>query len=107
MVVTDALRMPTDETEARAVYARWDQLNGRYYVEADVRLSNSRLHRDVVFDGDTRVAVEVNGRPIYEQPMFIGQDVAAFLVTSDYSPGRQFKVATAEERAAFGGENQS
>lgn len=54
------------------------------------------------FDGDTYVAVEISGRPICDQPEFFEQQVLAFVVTSDYSPGRRFKAATPEERAAFG-----
>jgi hypothetical protein len=96
-----ALRMPRDSDEAQAVYTRWDRLNGRYYIKADVRLGDGRVYRDVVFDGDRYVAVEINGQAIYGQPEFFEQQVLEFVVTSDYSPGRRFTVATREERAAF------
>lgn len=94
--------MPIDRDEAQAVYDRWDRLNGRYYIEADVRLNDGCVYRNVVFDGDRYVAVEVNGGPVYDQPEFFGQQVLAFVITSDYSPGRRFRVATPDERAAFG-----
>jgi hypothetical protein len=93
--------MPVDGDEAKAVYARWDRLNGRYYITADVRLNDNCVYKNVVFDGDRCVAVEINGRPAYDQPEFFEQQVLGFVVTSDYSPGRRFKVATREERDAF------
>ena len=99
--MSKSLRMPTDREEGKTVYERWDRLNGRYYIRADVRLTDGCVYRDVVFDGDSYVAVEANGERIYEQPTFVGQHVLAFLVTRDRSPGRHFQVATSDERAAF------
>lgn len=55
-----------------------------------MRLSDGCIYRDVVFDGDRYVAVEINERPVYEQPELFEQEVLAFVVTSDYSPGRRF-----------------
>jgi hypothetical protein len=97
------MRMPKDLEEGRALYDQWYRLNGRYYIKADVRLGDGCVYRDVVFDGDSYIAVEVNRRPIYEQPAFIGQPVLAFLVTRDRSPGRHSHVATPEDRALFEG----
>ena len=99
--MTRTLRMPADLEEAKAVHGRWDRLNGRYYIKADVRLGDGRVYRDVMFDGDRYVGVEANGRPIYDQPALIGQQVLGFLVTRDRSPGRRFEVATPDERATF------
>ena len=99
--MTATLRMPADRDEAKTVYDRWDRLNGRYYVKADVRLSDGRVYRNVVFDGDRYVAVEVNGRAIYDQPVLTGQQILAYVVTRDRSPGRRFPVATPDERRTF------
>ena len=46
-----SLRMPVDGDEAKAVYARWDRLNGRYYITAHVRLNDDCVYKNVIFDG--------------------------------------------------------
>src|SRR2546421_12804015 len=94
-------RMPQSVEEARTVYERWDGLNGRYYVKADVRLDDGSLHRDVVVDADTLVVVEAGGCPMYEQPTLIGREVIAFVVTRDRSPDRRYPVVTEHDRETF------
>jgi hypothetical protein len=98
---TRELYMPPSVERGKAVYQRWDRLNGRYYVTADVRLSDGSLHRGVHFDGDTRIAVLIGGQPAYEVAGSIGKQIVSYAVTSDYSSGRGFGVASPEERAAF------
>jgi hypothetical protein len=93
--------MPLNCDEAKAVFDGWDRLNGRYYVRADVRLSNDQVYRDVTFDADRYIAVRINGWPVYDRPELFGLQVVAFLITRDRSPSRDFRVATREERAAF------
>ena len=68
-------RMPPDQEHARAVYARWDRLNGRYYQRADVRLPDGTILKGIVFDSDTRIAVTARGRPIPDQPDLHGVEV--------------------------------
>ena len=99
--MSSSFRMPATGEEAKAVYDRWDRLNGRYYIKADVRLTDGTYWRDMVFDGDSYVAVEAARRPLYEQPALFGREILAFLVTRDRSAGRHFKDASPEERAAF------
>lgn len=95
------LRLPADAAEAERVYRRWDGLNGRYHVVADVRLADGTTLGGVVFDGDTGVAVECGGRPVSDQPELLGREVAAWVVTRDCSCGGRFGVASAEQLAAF------
>ena len=64
--------MPPDEATARAVYADWDRLNGRYYKRADLRLLDGKVLENVIFDSDSRVVVEMQERPISEQPELFG-----------------------------------
>ena len=52
-----SLRLPENVDEYLAVRDRWDFLNGRYYIVADVVLSDGRYVRELVFDGDSRIAV--------------------------------------------------
>lgn len=54
-------RFPTSQDESDAVWKRWDRLNGRYYYVADVILKNGRIIREVTFDKDTNIAVEIVG----------------------------------------------
>jgi hypothetical protein len=95
------LRLPADAAEAGRVYRRWDSLNGRYYVVADVRLADGTALRDVVFDGDSGVAVEYTRRPLSDQPELLGRSVAAWVVTRDYSCAGRFGVSSPQQRAAF------
>gem|GEM_PF-4403834 len=82
--------MPADAAEAERVYRRWDSLNGRYYFIADVALTDGSLLRDVVFDSDTNVAVQVN-------PEVYGATISEWLVTRD----RTGSTASSAEREAF------
>lgn len=94
--------MPESPAEAEQVFRRWDELNGRYYFKADLLLEGGRFLLDVVFDGDSRIAVEYGRRPIYLQHAdLISQAVLAWLVTMDYSSGRTFGNATEDERRRF------
>ena len=68
-------RMPVDRDTARRVYAAWDRLNGRYYQRADLRLPDGTVLEGVLFDGDSRVAVEARGRPLPEQPDLFGVEI--------------------------------
>jgi hypothetical protein len=94
-------RMPVSEDEARRVFARWDRLNGRYDYIADVRFADGAHHRNVVFDADTNIAVEINGGPVFLDPTFFARAIAAVLVTRDRSPGHRRAEASDEQRDAF------
>jgi hypothetical protein len=98
--------MPATLKEAKEVYCHYDRLNGRYYVKADVVLVGGGFLRDVGFDGDYAIAVEVDGRPVYDQPGLIGRRVEAALVTQDYSAGGRFGNASEAERQRFGNLHQ-
>jgi hypothetical protein len=101
----DSPQLPRDATEAERVYNRWDSLNGRYYFKADIAVEGGLLLRDVIFDGDTQLAVLVGRRRISLEPGLLGRRVVAWLVTQDCScgflEGQRYGDATAEQRAAF------
>lgn len=97
----EAPRLPMDAWEAERVFQRWDSLNGRYYFRADVVLRDGSLRRDVLFDGDANIAVECDRRWVYLQPELFGRELAAWLVTEDYTAGGRYGRATAEQRDAF------
>jgi hypothetical protein len=94
-------RLPVDAFEAERVFRRWDSLKGRYYFEADVVIGDGTLLQDMVFDGDTNIAVEFDKRWIYLQPQLFGRDIRAWLVTKDRTPGGRYGDASREEREAF------
>jgi hypothetical protein len=96
-----SMRMPKDVEEGRTVtvYDQWDRLNGRYYIKAEVRLEDGCVTA-VAYSTETYIAVEVNRRPIYEQPSFFGQRVVAFVGTRNRSPGRNLHTAP-DDRALF------
>jgi hypothetical protein len=87
-------RLPFDALEAERVFRRWDSLNGRYYFKADVRLDDGTLLQDMMFDGDTNIAVEFNRQWLYLQPQLLGRDIVAWLVTKDYTGGTRHGDAT-------------
>jgi hypothetical protein len=66
-------RFPKCAIEYWAVCAHWDHLNGRYYFVGDVVLSTGQTVREVTFDRDTNVAVEIDDRPMTE---FFGREIA-------------------------------
>jgi hypothetical protein len=94
-------RMPQSLAEAEQVFRRWDTLNGRSYLVADVLLKGGRFLSDVTFDGDSRIAVRHGRLPVYRQINLVGRDVAVWLVTKDRSPGKPFGNATDDERRRF------
>jgi hypothetical protein len=98
-------RFPTSESEARKVYRHWDRLNGRYYFVADVALRNGNVLRDVVFDGESNIAVALNDRLYLEhgyEAALLGVDVADVLMTTDCASGSLKRLAVDEAaRVAF------
>ncbi|MBI2395223.1 MAG: hypothetical protein HYV09_36980 [Deltaproteobacteria bacterium] len=61
------LRFPTSFKEAQRVFRRWDRLNGRYFVIADVRTAARVLPR-VTFDAHTNIAVTFEDTPLAHHP---------------------------------------
>jgi hypothetical protein len=94
-------RMPESLAEAEQVFRRWDTLNGRSYLMADVLLEGGRFLSDVTFDGDSRIAVRYGRLPVYRQLNLVDRDIAVWLVTKDRSPGKPFGNATEDERRRF------
>jgi hypothetical protein len=84
-------RMPNTPEEAEQVYRRWDTLNGRYYFVADIVFVDGTTQKDVIFDGDSNIAVQIDGKKILDQPGFFGQPIIKFLVTDDKTGGRRYK----------------
>jgi hypothetical protein len=64
------LRFPESMELASQVRAAWDSRNGRYYVSANVLTRLGWLI--VTFDFDSRLAVEVDGRPIQDRHVGLG-----------------------------------
>ena len=84
------------------VYDMWDARNRRYWLCADVMLEDGTFLRDVVFDGESRVAVQIAGRDLDEFPGCFGKRITDFFTVEDFSPGREppFR-ADEQRRAAF------
>jgi hypothetical protein len=61
------------------VYRQWDGLNGRYYFVADVFLDDGSVRRDVTFDSDKNVAVEIARRRVWEVRELMGKQVIQLL----------------------------
>lgn len=97
---SDEPRLPESVAEAERIFRRYRSLNGRYYLVADV-VWEGELHLGVVFDGDSRIAVESNRCPVYQQPSLIGKRVQDYLITKDRSCGTPFGEADAEGRQHF------
>lgn len=97
----DEPRMPASMTEAEHAFRRYNGLNGRYYFVADVVLEGGRLLPGVTFDGDSRIAVEYNRRPVHQQPDLIGRATVAYLISRDRSCGQSLGEASEEERKKF------
>jgi len=93
--------MPQSLAEAEQAFRRWDTLNGRYYLRADVLLEGGRFLCDVIFDGDSGIAVRHGRLPVYRQIDLVGRSIAACLVTEDRSPGKPFGNAPDDERRRF------
>ena len=91
--------MPSDATQAASVHRMWDARNGRYYLTADVVLENGTFLRDVTFDGDSRVAVEVG---LAEFPAYFGKRIVDFFTVADCATGTFRFRAEEERRTAFG-----
>jgi hypothetical protein len=72
------LRFPANMELAAQAHAAWDSRNGRYYVSANVLTKLGWLI--VTFDFDSRLAVEVDGRPIQDQ--HVGLGILGITVTS-------------------------
>ena len=87
------LRLPASLGEGERIYRRWDRLNGRYYTEADLVLDDDTLLQDVICDSDTRVALLIRSRKLWEYPQLIGHQIVRELIRTP--------ATTAAERATF------
>jgi len=85
-------RMPNTLGEAERVYRKWDIRNGRYSFVADIVFADGTSQKDVVFDGDSNIAVQIDGKIIVEQSRFFGQPIIEFFVTDDKTSGRRYTV---------------
>ena len=54
---------------------------------ADVVLPDGTFLANVVFDGDSRLAVEIEGRRITELPSHFGRPIADLFVVTSHVPG--------------------
>lgn len=94
------LRIPQSHSEARAFFDRWSALNGRYYIRADIVLSDGTFITDATFDGDSGVAIEFNSCWVYDLPLYLGKQVVDALIIEKTGGGQRI-VATTEERLKF------
>jgi hypothetical protein len=89
--------MPANSKQAAEAYRWWDDRNGRYFLVADVVLEDGTFLKDVIFDTDLQVAVEVGRRPAAEFPAYFGKRVAELCTVME--PG--VYTNNDERRAAF------
>ena len=93
--------MPINPAEGERVFQHYQANNGRYYLIADVLLKDNRLLQEVIFEGDSLVAVEYQRQPICKQPEQIGRQVKGWLAVKDHSSGHRYGEATEDERRQF------
>lgn len=62
------LRLPASQSEGERIYRHWDRHNGRYYTEADLVLDDDTLLQEVICDSDTRVALLIRSRKLWDYP---------------------------------------
>jgi hypothetical protein len=87
------LRLPVSRAQGERIYRRWDRLNGRYYTETDLVLDDDTLLQDVTCDSDTRVALLIKSRKLWNYPQLLGRQVVRELILTP--------ATTAAERARF------
>jgi hypothetical protein len=89
--------MPANLKQAAEAHRWWDARNGRYFLTADVVLEDGTFLRDVTFDTDLQIAVEVGHRPLAEFPVYFGKRVVNLCTVME--PGGH--TTNDKRRAAF------
>ena len=98
--------MPSNSNEAAKAYSWWDARNGRYFLVADVVLDDGTFLKDVTFDTDLRMAVEVGHRPSAEFPAYFGKrvtDLCTVSVPGVYTNNDERRAAFAKRHGQNGG----